>query len=311
MRLKAALAAAAVLACAPTRYVSTRVQRVLREDGSALLLLSDEPASGRHPLLVYFDGSGCRSAAGAAAFLASLKGRGYAFAAPEKRGVRPGDDGARCTQEYLDTNDRLQRVADGETLLANARRLFPRWDGRLVLAGGSEGAVIAAALAARSRETTAVIILAGGGLGQADELRILRDRELRARGASDDERAESVRSLESAFAEIRASPTSGRTWLGADNTFRRWASYLWAAPLEDLIRIDAPVYMAHGTRDRSAPIESADAVADEFRRRGKVNLVYERLEGLDHGWRDAAGAEHARDVLGRAGAWLLATVPPR
>ena len=127
-----------------------------------MLLLSDEPPGPRrYPLLVYFDGSGCSSATNAAAFLAQLKDKGYGFAAPEKRGVRPGDDGGRCTAEYLATNDRTLRVADGRAVLANARRLFPRWDGRLVLAGASDGAGIAATLAADSRETVALVYLAG------------------------------------------------------------------------------------------------------------------------------------------------------
>jgi poly(3-hydroxybutyrate) depolymerase len=147
--------------CATTRNVSTRVQRLSRADGSDLLLLSDgPPGTGRYPLLVYFHGSGCSSATNAATFLAALKDMGYGFAAPEKRGARPGDDGGRCTAEYLATNDRTLRVADGRAVIASARRLFPRWDGRLVLAGGSEGACIAATLAAESRETVALVYLA-------------------------------------------------------------------------------------------------------------------------------------------------------
>jgi pimeloyl-ACP methyl ester carboxylesterase len=297
--------------CATTRHVGARVQRLSRADGSDLLVLSDEPPGPRrYPLLVYFDGSGCSSAANAAAFLAALKDKGYGFAAPEKRGVRPGDDGSRCTAEYLATNDRTLRVADGRAVIASARRLFPRWDGRLVLAGGSEGAGIAATLAAESRETVALVYLAGGGLEQADELRLMRKKEMLARHASDAEGAATLGELERAFDAIRASPTSQQTWLGADNTFRRWASFLWRASLPDLVRTDVPIFMVHGTRDASVPVESADAIAAEFRRLGKRNLVYWRLDGLDHRWRDTSGSAHARAVLTEVGAWLLATVPP-
>ncbi len=299
-------------ACARSRrYVSTRVQQLTREDGSSLVLLSDEPpGTARHPLLVYFDGSTCRSAASVAAFLAAVKDMGYGFATPEKRGVRPGDDGDRCSPEYLATNDRPQRVADGRALVASARRLFPRWDGRLVLAGGSEGAEIAAAVAAQSRETVALIYMAGGGLGQAYELRLMREKELRMRSASDAERAAALAELERAFEAIRAAPTSTQTWYGGDNTFRRWATYLWQAPVRDLVRIDVPIYMVHGARDASTPVESADAIAEEFRRLGKTNLIYHRLDGLDHSWRDASGGAHGREVLKEVGAWLFGTVPP-
>jgi len=69
-----------------------------------------------------------------------------------------------------------------------------------------------------------------------------------------------------------------------------------------------PIFMVHGTRDASVPVESADAIAAEFRRLGKRNLVYRRLDGLDHGWRDVAGGAHVREVLKEVGTWLGSVV---
>lgn len=300
-------------ACAGVRPrpPSAHVREVPRGDGSSVFVLWGEPVgTKRHPVLLYLSGSGCASAAPAVRYLTALGELGYAFIAPEKRGVMPGDTGEACSEEFLRTNRREQRLDDAKKAIDAASALFSRWDGRLIIVGASEGGVIAAELAAGEHRTAAVVSLAGGGLSQADELELLRRQSLEARGASEAERAASLAELEDTLEAIRRDPSSTRSWLGADNTYLRWASYLWYAPAMDFARVDVPTYVAHGTRDTSCPVESSDEIVEAYSGRANASLTYRRMEGLDHRWMDASGRSHLSEVLGAVAEWLLVWVPP-
>ena len=146
--------------------------------------------------------------------------------------------------------------------------------------------------------------LAGGGLRQADELRIL---EQRARATEDAPRRLAL--LDAELDRIRSAPASDRTWRGSANTYRWWASYLDYAPIDDLAALTVPVYVAHGARDEAVPIESADAIAERFAREGKTNLTYRRYPDLDHSWTDAGGHRRALRVLDDLVGWLRTAVP--
>jgi pimeloyl-ACP methyl ester carboxylesterase len=236
---------------------------------------------------------------------------GFVVLAPEKRGVRPNDLGCRCTDEYMLTNDRAQRAHDAELLLAQLSSVVPAWDGRLVIIGASEGAVVAPQIAARCPALTGVILLGGGGWTQARELASLERRRLEAADAPRERVDRSLADLSQAVRTIVGEPLSTRTWLGHGNTYRRWASYLEYSPLVDLSRIEAPIFMANGARDQSTPIESAEAVAAEFAHLGKQNLTLKRYERLDHEWRDDLGGTHLREVADDVLDWLRSTVPVR
>jgi dienelactone hydrolase len=240
--LLAGLLASACAGLKP-RPPSAHVREVARGDGSSVIVLWGEPAgTKRHPVLLYLSGSGCASAAPTVRYLSALAELGYAFVAPEKRGVKPGDTGEGCGEEFLSTNRRQQRLDDAKKAVGAAAGLFPRWDGRLIVIGASEGGGIAAELADEERRTVALVSLAGGGLSQAEELKLLRRQGLEARGVSEAERAASLAELDDALEAIRKEPNSTRSWLGADNTHLRWASYLWYVPATDFARVDVPTY---------------------------------------------------------------------
>jgi dienelactone hydrolase len=283
--------------CGGFGAVRAEVSTARSDDGAVIpYLWAEPPGTAAYPLVLYLDGSGCRSVTYVVAFTRPLLDAGFGVVLPEKRGVAVDDDGRHCSREYLETNDRLRRIADA-SLVLQAARTRPRWDGRLVVAGSSEGGVIAPAVALAYPSTVAVISLAGGGSSQADELR-----ELEPEGAA---RAE----LDATFEAIRTNPVADRTWLGSDNTYKRWASYLWYAPVDDLERIDVPIYVAHGALDTSAPVASADAIARRFAERGKANLTYRRYPSLDHRWSDRVGLGHAKEVVLDTVSWLRNTVP--
>ena len=262
------------------------------DQGAIEYLWAEPQGKEAYPLVVYLDGSDCRSVTNVVAYAEPLLELGMAIVLPEKRGVHVDDDGVRCSSEFLHTNDRAQRVASAVSVVEHLRVHLARWDGRVVVLGASEGGAIAAAVALALPKTVAVVSLAGGGMSQADELRLL------------DPRA----ALDAKFEEIRRDPTPDKTWLGPSNTYKRWASYLDYTPASDFARLDVPVFVAHGERDRSVPIASSIALEARFKIDGKTNLVLRRYPSLDHHWRDELGRSHAREVVADVTTWLAANV---
>jgi len=141
-------------------------------------------------------------------------------------------------------------------------------------------------------------------MGQADELKRIKEKELIAAESSPKEIRDALAELDSKFEEIRKNPSLSQTWYGDDNTYKRWASYLWYSPLDYLVKLSVPVYIAHGARDTSSPVESDDAVRDRFRTLGKSNLTYRRYDDLDHQWNEASGQNDGPRVVGDLIDWL-------
>jgi alpha-beta hydrolase superfamily lysophospholipase len=290
----------AVASCATSHRVSVVVHETPRADSSTLVWLSKEPAGqATYPVVLFLDGSGCASVVRVLPYAQGVIDIGFAVAAPEKRGVAVDDDGKSCSREFLDTNDCSQRLADAELLVSQLPSRFPRWNGKLIVIGGSEGAGIAPEVAARHRsETAALVLMGGGGWDQATELLALAKQNGEDAGA-----------LEAQFAAMERDPTPTRSWLGEANTYKRWASCLRGRPLDFLLQVDAPIYMVNGGRDDRVPVASAEAVVVAFREHGKTNLTYREWPGLNHRWIDADGKNHLHEVGAALIAWLQTVVP--
>ncbi|HYY53583.1 MAG TPA: hypothetical protein VE755_11960, partial [Myxococcales bacterium] len=98
--------------------------------------------------------------------------------------------------------------------------------------------------------------------------------------------------------------------LWGGNSYRWWADILDHDLTADLLSVHAPILMVHGDRDRSAPVQIARMVRDDFQRAGRCNLTYWEFSGYDHQMQDAAGAPHIDEVVQRIAGWLVAKVRP-
>ena len=261
-----------------------RARPVRADDGTELTayeLLVKGPAPIPPPRgwLFYLQGSERRSASSAAERLAGAAQLGLRPVLLERRGVSP--DGSVDEARARAASSKAQRVADH-------RRVIESWlegaepQAPVILVGASEGGDVAARVAAQLQQaprgphvTHLVLIDAGGGWCQADELRFL----LRTRGALLGlTRAED---LEAAFQRIRREPDALTLWAG--HPHRRWSTFLWDRPLDDLLALEVPVFLAQGDRDESVPVESARAVVEAFRAQGRTNLAYKEYAGFGHG----------------------------
>jgi pimeloyl-ACP methyl ester carboxylesterase len=196
----------------------------------------------------------------------------------ERRGIEPKGVDAAAARRFA---TKSVRVADALASIRQQLAAFPAGTPVLVV-GESEGADVAAAVArAEPRVTHLLLLGGGGGMSQAQELELLASRDPGALGLR------STQELEQAFAAIRANPDSGQEWLGLP--YRRWSSFLWSPLGEDLLASQAHVFVAHGARDTSVPVESARALRGLYAASGRTELTFREYPELDHSFRDASG----------------------
>jgi pimeloyl-ACP methyl ester carboxylesterase len=148
-----------------------------------------------------------------------------------------------------------------------------------------------------------LIYATGGGWDQADELSFLVARDSSYLGIG------GPAALEAELAQIRAAPDAGTIWLG--HPYRFWSSYLWYRPLDDLLALDIPLFVAHGTADASVPVESARALRDAFAGERRSNLTYQEYGDADHDFTDVETHASELPQLEAAGvAWMRQTGVP-
>ncbi len=76
--------------------------------------------------------------------------------------------------------------------------------------------------------------------------------------------------------------------------------------IDDLAQSKVPIFVAQGTEDSKAPVESSDLFVAEALRDRERRIRYLTLPGLDHGYRDAkSGKDYAPHVLDAFLDWAL------
>lgn len=253
------------------------------------------------PLMIYLDGSGAQSqfhvlddgrvSIGLYGLLARTAGDAFAVAACDKRGTEWGKAAGRpgaaegASEEYSRHATFEHRVADVR-LLIDALVSQPGIDGsRVVLVGHSEGADVAAGVAAADPRVTHVAFLSGGGASQMFDLIVLRRQGMVAAGVAPQEIEKSISELEDDYRRIFADPESDTKFF-MGHAYRRWASFLAHPAAESLVRTNARLYLAHGSKDESVPIESFDLLVVELIRAGRTDLVVRRCGNCDHALHD-------------------------
>ncbi len=278
-------------------------------------------AGARLPVVLFVQGSGSQSlfrryegmvVGGYQDLLLDAADGRIRVLAVEKPGVqfldfptRPGE-AEEGSEEFLREHT-LERWAEANVAALRATRALAGIDrGRTLVLGHSEGGLVAARVAAELPDVTHVASLSRGGPTQLFDLVLSRSRP-----RPDDSPGDAGRRVEALYREweqIRADPDSTtRFWMG--HPYRRWSSFLQASLTEELLRTQARVYVAHGTRDGSTPVTSHDVLVAELRARGR-DVVAERVEGADHTFAQPgeppASAGGMRALFQRIVAWFLA-----
>ena len=185
------------------------------------------------------------------------------------------------------------RVEDSLAQLALLRQ--QPWAGPLLLVGTSEGADVAAAISADPRNPAQALLLIGGaGTSQFFDF-VHQQREANS--------ADGVRKI---FADLDrfVAGDAPSHYLGYDAA--RWKSFaIDSSPLEHLLRSEIPVFIAHGERDESVPIASADAtVVELMRKQPQRAIFYWSVANADHALQRQAVSRYD-EVIGVFVRWAL------
>jgi pimeloyl-ACP methyl ester carboxylesterase len=249
--------------------------------------------------LFYLVGSQPVSTTNAAAEYAEGIAQGFVVVLLQPRGV--SSDGTVDLEVFQRYETRQRRVADQLAVMDAYLGDSPNIP--VLLAGSSQGGVVAADVAARDLRVTHLLMMAsGGGWTQAEEGTFFLEHGQAPPGIS------TLEELNAKFAEIQAAPDSGEMWYG--HPFRMWSSYLWFRPMDGLITRPIPMFLAQGTADTATPVESARAMRDHFARLGLTNLTYAEYPGLDHHFSNQAGESRLLDLRNDAYAWMSTTGLP-
>lgn len=204
----------------------------------------------------------------------------------------------RCDDRGVGGSTGSYAAADLDTLTADAAAMVAALRGepgidrrRLVLAGHSEGAVVALRAAARDRGVAGLALLAGPGRRIDVVLLEQVERTLRRAGLTADEVASSLARHREAFAAIGAGqplPDSheAREWTGGEAWLRSHLAHDLAATAARLRPL--AVWIAQGERDRQVTLADAHALATALTATGRARVTLARYPTLDHDFAAAA-----------------------
>jgi len=207
----------------------------------------------------------------------------------EKPGVKYLDKGSRggvdANALEFKKEHTLQRWAEAVSAALRSCKGIEGIDRKRVLvAGHSEGALVACTVAAANPEVTHVASLAGGGVSQLYDLIALARKGVFAAGVSPDPEKR-VAYLVQEWGKVLQDPDSWeKLFLG--HPYRRWSSFLSTSPIEQLSTFGGKVYIAQGTDDSAVDVSSADALYSQLLSRGKT-VTYDRIPGANHGFSQA------------------------
>jgi dienelactone hydrolase len=248
------------------------------------------------PLVVYVQGSGCGSnfvdmngrvvpSNGFMTLYDVSKGAARLLVV-EKPGVKYLDKGDRggatdASPEFKKEHT-LERWAEAVGAALKASKRISGIDRkRILVAGHSEGGLVACKVAADNPEVTHAATLAGGGVTQLYDLMALLRKGVFGGSISNDPEKR-VAYLVDEWKKVQADPMSDEK-LFFGHPYRRWTTFLASSPIEELSNFKGKIYIAQGDADTAVDVSSADALYAQLLSRGK-DVTYERLPGKDHGF---------------------------
>lgn len=277
-----------------------------RPDGSQIsyYLRQRHPSESSHALLVILQGSDCNSVshipsihqhlAGALpeADVLTVEKYGLDAALPYSRDGERAD----CPNSYLEHDSPSQRVQDLQAVIRQLRQQHGY--ASVVALGGSEGAVIAHALAAHPDTVDATVAFNGGGQWFADDL-------LHSVDSSDlpaPQKIEARQGLQALIQQVREHPPAD---LRASGHGRRWwQEVLQLDQLALLQASDTPALVIQGMADSSVSVPAVVTLIDQLRQAGRPDLEFRAYPGLDHHLGDNSGRSHMTEVVQDIRHWL-------
>ena len=175
--------------------------------------------------------------------------------------------------------------------------------GRLLVAGHSEGGIVAANVAHKFENVSHVALLAGGGPSQLYSIVELA-RQGQFFSHISDNPNERVDYVLNYWQRISNAPVEADS-IFFGHTFKRWHSFLSSSPLELLSSSNDQIFVAQGTADVAVPVTSFEMLCAQLISQG-LSPECLRMEGADHSFRDVNTSEDRwSEVWGLIVDWFL------
>ena len=183
-------------------------------------------------------------------------------------------------KEYIKTLSLDWRVESTNKIINRILEQSKEKPSKVILLGFSEGAQVAPIVATKNKHVSHVLLFGGNGLNQLFDP-IITARLKSQRGQISEQQAQKeIDSLFKQYKEIYKNPkATDKGWYG--HTYKRWASFTKTSPVDELVKLNIPIYIANGSLDENSVL-SADYIALEFLKRGKTNLTYKTYPSYNH-----------------------------
>jgi pimeloyl-ACP methyl ester carboxylesterase len=316
---------------APTMKDLVQYSLQTKELGKVDFYVSKKGIDTKKPVLLLLDGSGGQplfrykidSASKSSIMYASLPfdldsiSNKYHLVLISKPGIKLADtfyvpslDSNIAYPEVPEYNQRLSaawRAGAASEVVNYVVKHLPVDKKKVVAMGLSEGAQVAPRVAAMNMKITHVVCFCGNGVNQFYDFVIQERMRVLTGEISDSMAQDNIDTLMVQFADIYKHPKAkDKYWAG--HTYKRWAGFCEKDPMDYMLALDIPIYMAHGTADDNTQILSTDYVALEFLRKGKTNLTYKTYPGYNHYFqqvhKDKPPVEKIDEVTNEVLRWL-------
>ncbi len=287
-----------------TAYAELRDYSLTRSDGSDLhYYLSAGTVPNTDTLLLILQGSDCNSVTRIDSIFTDYRNvwPEADLLLVEKYGIDRqlsySSDAERqdCPDAYLKGDSPRQRVADIRQVLDQIQQnnRYPR----LIVLGGSEGAVIANLLASE-RDVSASIAFNGGGRWFKDD--VLHSIQLES--PNPEVAREALAGFEGFSQHILNSPPTDLIVSG--HAYDWWQQMLSLDQQAVLQQIESPVLLIQSGQDRSVSPQKQAQLVNELEAAGKENIHYLTYDELDHQFNKADGSSDRKRVVADIRQWL-------
>ncbi len=186
----------------------------------------------------------------------------------------------KTPNEYYTTESLDYRVWQGNEVIKDILKKRITKPSQIIVIGHSEGSEVVAKLGTINKAITHIGFWAGGANTQYYDFALFIRKKVQNGELSEDEGKQQLDSLLTEIQKIESDPQSlEKQWFG--HSYRRWSTFTEPS-IDNLLKIDKPIFVAVGALDKSVPIESSYLIPIEFIRHKKQNLTFKVYPDYDH-----------------------------
>lgn len=187
-------------------------------------------------------------------------------------------------KSYFENQTLEYRAKQADLVLNDLNEKYGKQIVKIIALGHSEGSDVVAKLGTINKLITHFGYWSGGGNTQFIDFVTFIRKDVDKGILTEDKASFKIDSLFNDLRDIMSNPNAiDKFWQGNENSYKRW-SHFSEPPIDNLLQIEKPIFVAIGSKDKSVALESAYLIPVEFIRKRKENLTFRVYPDLDHGF---------------------------